>query len=725
MRSVRGVLLLLVLMALAPAARADDLGVTPVTLREGSDGTTELLVRAPARLARFLAAPRLSDGTPFQSEGFVPVGGAGALRFLLRDRALTHDDVIHFPWSRQAILLDATLADGSRARTIVRRAGSSIDVGMADLRPDRRTVWARARAAVLGGIEHATHGLTHLLFLVVIGLLMLGRRGLRHAAMLLCGHLVGLVVTHALGWVPAAPTGVLALGAATAVLGMCAFTRAAPAGLPFVTLFGGVLHAAALDVGLGVGVGIVLGMDAVLILVVAAVSAFARRPRETQAARAWGAAMAGGLALALVLLWAFERPVVRVLDPALVEAGTGPLPALPGGGAGGGAAGSAATRTSAPLAPPASQAPLQAYLVVEPFEVRVEILARLASVAPWLDGVDAGQVVAVAEQPAVKTELAALAASLLAVQINGAEARPADTRVDFVTVGPTGTLPRVEDVAEAVDDARVGIVLTFLTEGVADDVALRWLRFEPVARDVVIAITDPEKTRAARLMPDAPSATWRNDLVADPIPSIEAVRVDPVRMPVPWLALPLFAVVGVLLWRWLRGRGTAWTLAAARVVLVVALLVAPSGETAVALPFVDRPAPNVERAKTLVGRLLTNVYSAFVFRREEDVYDRLAQSVAGDQLSQIYLENRRALEVAERGGAQARVEAVDVEAADELTATDEGFTVLCEWTVAGSVSHFGHRHYRQNRYRARLTIRADGDRWTIVAIEILEQRRVL
>ena len=54
-----------------------------------------------------------------------------------------------------------------------------------------------------------------------------------------------------------------------------------------------------------------------------------------------------------------------------------------------------------------------------------------------------------------------------------------------------------------------------------------------------------------------------------------------------------------------------------------------------------------------------------------------------------------------------------------------GFRVEASWTVSGSVNHFGHVHYRQNRYDATLLLHAVEGAWKIRAIEILDQRRIL
>ena len=121
---------------------------------------------------------------------------------------------------------------------------------------------------------------------------------------------------------------------------------------------------------------------------------------------------------------------------------------------------------------------------------------------------------------------------------------------------------------------------------------------------------------------------------------------------------------------------------------------------------------------------MPNIYRALEFRDEATIYDRLAVSVTGETLTEVYLEQRRALEIEERGGAQARVEAVEVLEASAIESRDTGFEVRSVWTVGGMVTHFGHRHFRQNRYDARIGIVPDAGTWKIQSIEVLEQGRL-
>jgi hypothetical protein len=46
------------------------------------------------------------------------------------------------------------------------------------------------------------------------------------------------------------------------------------------------------------------------------------------------------------------------------------------------------------------------------------------------------------------------------------------------------------------------------------------------------------------------------------------------------------------------------------------------------------------------------------------------------------------------------------------------------WKVGGTVTHFGHRHFRQNRYDAEVTLVADEDVWKIKRIEVFNEERL-
>ena len=79
----------------------------------------------------------------------------------------------------------------------------------------------------------------------------------------------------------------------------------------------------------------------------------------------------------------------------------------------------------------------------------------------------------------------------------------------------------------------------------------------------------------------------------------------------------------------------------------------------------------------------------------------------------------------ERGGARARVETVELlDVANVTPHEPRGFVAVAAWTVGGTVTHFGHRHFRQNRYDARVTVVPEDGVWKLNAIEVTEVERL-
>ncbi|MEM9511490.1 MAG: oligosaccharide flippase family protein, partial [Cyanobacteria bacterium P01_E01_bin.48] len=159
---------------------------------------------------------------------------------------------------------------------------------------------------------------------------------------------------------------------------------------------------------------------------------------------------------------------------------------------------------------------------------------------------------------------------------------------------------------------------------------------------------------------------------------------------------------------------------------LVAIVAYPVMAVSATLPVGWRSQLSHSQAASVLNGLLNNVYRAFEFREESDIYDKLALSVTGDELTDIYLDSRRALEVENQGGARARVEQVDVTRVEGIRSTNNGSIVLqAQWQVGGSVSHFGHTHFRHNQYEALIELAIEDDVWKIVDLEVVDEHRLL
>jgi hypothetical protein len=152
----------------------------------------------------------------------------------------------------------------------------------------------------------------------------------------------------------------------------------------------------------------------------------------------------------------------------------------------------------------------------------------------------------------------------------------------------------------------------------------------------------------------------------------------------------------------------------------------------------EPPVPPDEQALAIFAPLHANIYRAFDYTRETEIYDALAQSVDGPMLEAIYNDVYRGLIMQEEGGALARVKSVIPIATDIVGAAppeaggdrapsnpdSPGFVVRARWRVLGVVYHWGHSHSRTNEYAAEYTIRARAGGYRIVAALPLEQRRI-
>ena len=583
-----------------------------------------------------------------------------------------------------------------------------------------------AQRAVVAGATHAIGSWIHLGLVLVLALFAGFALPVRLVTFFTLGQLTAVALSSAVG--ASLPAGPAEIGLAIGVALLAREALRSPGerrSLESLVSAAGLVHGLGLgallaqDLGAGPGFGSLvvaaLGMDAVHLLGVAGLVALLRlvaRPLAGKRARTGLAYAVGASGMALALSIAFGGQVSSAL-----ATGSG---SILGQGASSPAAGPAASRRLAPSAPDAA---IQSFLAVEPFEVRHEVMLRLGGLSPVL-GLDPESMLRIEDQQSVTDSLVRLVLGRTRVVVDGSALDPVLRRADFMMVDPTGALPRPSPVPEDVAQAVVGVVVTYPTGGMPEHALLAWDPFPEFVTEVPTTVIDPENTSSATLTPSGASIEWENALVEDPIPSVAAIEVEPARIPIPLLSLPLLLISAILLVSALRGRMRPASVALARIVLAAAIVVGPVVQTAVAVPGSAGRVPSERQARRILAGLLPNVYRALEFKEEAAIYDRLAVSVTGETLTDVYLQQRRALEVEERGGAQARVETVEVQEAWDIERTADGFSVRGEWTVGGMVTHFGHRHFRQNRYDARVGIEPVEGTWKIRSIEVLEQERV-
>ena len=368
--------------------------------------------------------------------------------------------------------------------------------------------------------------------------------------------------------------------------------------------------------------------------------------------------------------------------------------------------------------------PIMTHLSVEPYEVRQEVLIQARAAIQFLGIDDQGKgSIPVSSQDAVKQGILEVFQKTNPISIDGNLAAPVLNRADFVTLGPAGVVVRQEPMVESLDQGIIGLTMVYETPALADEVAVDWQLFSKAVQRVEATSTDPFGGATVILSPDENRWQWKSRLSGYQVPVIEEIAVEQKNQQI--VSFALFGVALILMVVAFIKRQSHLPRPLMLGILGLGFVLYPFATYPLDLPWVSQWAPSHKRAAVILDGLLTNVYRAFDVRDESRVYDRLAVSVTGEQLSKIYLENRKALEFENRGGARANVDEVKVlEVNDVQRSDDKGFAADARWTVSGSVSHFGHTHYRRNQYQARVRFISENGYWKILNIELIDEKRI-
>jgi len=376
---------------------------------------------------------------------------------------------------------------------------------------------------------------------------------------------------------------------------------------------------------------------------------------------------------------------------------------------------------------------LMSFLYVEPHEVRHEVLIRVKDLEQWMDLELRGDEYIEADELAVlKQRIGSFLLTRNNVKVDGKALKPILDRSNYVTVGVSGIQILEQPQRLEISTAIVGVIIAYLTEGMPQQVSVDWELFTDQVQQVPATATDPAGPLPTFLTPDDNVHTWTNYLKNYTPPTVAQVAVkDTVNK----ISIPLGSLLGLtlfiiaMLWLWrrrLHQQSFRVPLLTAIVGLLIAVITFPYVKLSINRPAVLISGLSNDESKLIMHSLLKNVYRSFDFRDESDVYDKLALSVNGDLLEEIYLQNRKSFAVKKAGGAQARVKEIEIleAGAEPLSSEGKGFGLKAEWTAQGSVGHWGHVHTRKNYYDARVTIQVIDDHWKITGLELLEEKRL-
>ena len=360
--------------------------------------------------------------------------------------------------------------------------------------------------------------------------------------------------------------------------------------------------------------------------------------------------------------------------------------------------------------------PMSGFLYVEPYEVRKEIVLRPLDLQQWVDlGLADRKTIPVETQEELKRSVAAFLREHHPVEVDGRRIEPELARVNFLE--RTLKTSRVIDPPRelGVHSAILGVIFVYPTDGLPDRVTMDWDLWSDRIQKVPAAAVDQAGPLPVYLEPDFRLLEWRNFLKNPVLPTLRVLTPPPSALERALLLLRWVLLAATLGAGWWCLRDPRRRLAATALVLAV---------TAASFWASRNAGLSDGRAREVVSGLLHNIYRAFDFRQEEEIYEVLAKSVKGELLARIYLETRRGLELANQGGARAKVKGVELVDLAAEPAEDGGFVATVTWNVAGSVGHWGHVHERRNRYRAELDVTPVDGAWKLVDLEILQEERL-
>ncbi len=378
------------------------------------------------------------------------------------------------------------------------------------------------------------------------------------------------------------------------------------------------------------------------------------------------------------------------------------------------------------------QSGVRTYLYIEPYEVRHEILVRVKDMMAWMEfDLRGDEFIEEDEFNPVREQVAQFFMEREKVLIDGKRLKPILDKTAYVESSMLRS--RFIEMPEQVplNTAMIGIVITYLTDGIPQEVETQWDLFSDRVQKVTARMTDPAGPFPYDLDPDDNVLKWTNYLKTYKIPTVDKIMVSDAHrgtnIPIGTLLCAALLIPFVFALRSRQKKSQPITIQIIIIGFLVVGMIAlfPVWQVTVGSSARASQISN-DDSKAIVLSLLKNVYRAFDFREEEDVYDKLAISVSGDLLTEVYLQSRKSMVIEQAGGAQAKVKEVDVLETEvkESSKQKGALDIKTKWTAIGSVGHWGHIHTRQNVYDAILTLAVADGSWKITGIELLEEKRI-
>ncbi len=369
----------------------------------------------------------------------------------------------------------------------------------------------------------------------------------------------------------------------------------------------------------------------------------------------------------------------------------------------------------------ASHGGVYSFIYIADAEVRHEILLPLRTLETWQPiARKDNQILEIAEQVAAKEVVREFFNGMNPVTIDGIEVQPVLQRLDFYDIDTRDLALQMEPKRLRAMMTRVGIILSYSTKGPPDEITVDWTMFDDSLWKLQSVAVFEDESRKHVFEVGAPPFKWTREgkKARAKVEEVAVVAPQASSALVVSILAALCAVVATVVLAVKRSPAKRYLLPVLFVIVALA-----------AMPVIRERIGGVasmseDEAGAIFTALHRNVYRAFDYSEESDIYDVLARSVDGELLEDLYLQIRRALVIREQGGAVSRIRKVDILQGDMASLDGEGFAYRCKWLVEGTVEHWGHIHTRQNQYEGLFQIRPRDDAWRIVGLKMLSEERV-
>ncbi|MDB4386481.1 hypothetical protein N9Z47_03860, partial [bacterium] len=383
-----------------------------------------------------------------------------------------------------------------------------------------------------------------------------------------------------------------------------------------------------------------------------------------------------------------------------------------------------------------SYSSVYSFIYITTHEVRHEVLIPLATLATLMEIERRDEsFLDIDEQAAAAKKIETFFSIGNPVLIDSVEVQPVFDRVDFYGLDLRDFAVQAEKRKISMANGRVGVIMSYSTKGAPTEVEVTWDKFNNAIKSVdtvVFAYDKIEKTQFSMFLENN-TFQWIAP-ERKPLPAIvdvsstvdlESLKPSVIRLPVVttvFVALALLLLVVSFTFKLNLRKASI----AGAVLVIIGLTLFRFLPVELPNPLAEKPKFELsnEDATQVFAQLHKNMFRAFDYQNESDVYDALSKSVDGELLRQLYLDINQSLKVKEQGGAIARVNEVNLlegqKSRSAINPDDElpEFDYACKWNLIGTIEHWGHIHERENKYDANFKIQLKDDAWKITEMQV-------